>query len=257
MTDLIIGLGQIGQPIARLLGNNDIDVIVRDIEDIPDPGPITAAHICYAPGEDLENGGFVDVTVNYLKQYTPRFCFIHSTVVPGTSREIQKQVPFVDIIYSPVRGRHGDFDEDLVKYDKWMAAMHEMALRSAVLHVGHIWNIREMRRFETLELAKLLETSYTGVLIAWAQVMNRYADAVGADLDQAIEFTDELDYLPAYQFVPSYIGGHCIMPNIDILQEVLHTDFLQSVIDSNEKRKEELQSRELAIPRRVYPKKLR
>ena len=34
---------------------------------------------------------------------------------------------------------------------------------------------------EALELAKLLETTYFGLLIAWAQEMNRFAGAVNAD----------------------------------------------------------------------------
>ena len=37
---------------------------------------------------------------------------------------------------------------------------------------------------ETLELAKLAETTYFGVLIAFAQELNRYAATVGANYER-------------------------------------------------------------------------
>lgn len=252
MTDLVIGMGEIGNPIASFLADHK-RVLTRDVENLEVSEEIEAVHICY----NFDAARFVETVVEYIRQYNPDFCFIHSTVIPGTSRKVQQKAPFVDVVHSPVRGRHGDFGEDMLKYSKWLAANDELAELRAVNHLQDVWKIRTMRKFETLELAKLFETSYTAVLVAWAQEMNRYADRVGADLDEAILFTDELEYLPAYQFAPSYIGGHCVIPNVEILQSIAPSNFLRAVLVSNEVRQLEMAEAGMDIPRRVYPRRIR
>ena len=53
---------------------------------------------------------------------------------------------------------------------------------------------------ESLELAKLAETTYFGVCIAFAQEMNRYAERVGGDYSEAIDFFEEVDFLPRQRY---------------------------------------------------------
>ena len=72
---------------------------------------------------------------------------------------------------------------------------------------------------EALELAKLLETTYFGLLIAWAQEMNRFAETANADYLEVGKFFREIGYLPNVLFQPGFIGGHCVMPNIALLQQ--------------------------------------
>ena len=93
---------------------------------------------------------------------------------------------------------------------------------------------------ETLELAKLAETTYFGVLIAFAQDLNRYAAQSGADYAQAVSFFDEVDFLPRTRYFPGFIGGHCVIPNINLLQRVARSPLLQAVLDSNRRREHEL-----------------
>jgi UDP-N-acetyl-D-mannosaminuronate dehydrogenase len=94
---------------------------------------------------------------------------------------------------------------------------------------------------EALELAKLLETTYFGLLITWAQEMNRFAQALTVDYLEVGKFFDEIPYLPSVLFQPGYIGGHCVMPNINLLQQRFRSDFLDVVNSSNENRKLELE----------------
>jgi UDP-N-acetyl-D-mannosaminuronate dehydrogenase len=93
---------------------------------------------------------------------------------------------------------------------------------------------------ETLELAKLAETSYFGVLIAFAQELNRYAEALGADYDQATTFFEEVDFLPRVKYFPGFIGGHCVIPNINLLQQIAPAPLLAATVKSNEMRAEEM-----------------
>ncbi len=59
-----------------------------------------------------------------------------------------------------------------------------------------------MTEIESLELAKLAETTYFGVCIAFAQEMNRCAESVGGDYSEAIDFFEEVDFLPAPALLP-------------------------------------------------------
>jgi UDP-glucose 6-dehydrogenase len=101
---------------------------------------------------------------------------------------------------------------------------------------------------EALELAKLLETTYFGLLIAWAQEMNRFSETVSADYVEVGKFFREIAYLPNVLFQPGFIGGHCVMPNIDLLQQRFPSEFLQVVKGSNETRKAELAAQKLQRP---------
>ena len=52
-------------------------------------------------------------------------------------------------------------------------------------------------------------------------------------------FVEEIDFLPHWTF-PGVIGGHCVMPNIAILQSLLQSDFLDAVVKSNAAKQSEM-----------------
>jgi UDP-N-acetyl-D-mannosaminuronate dehydrogenase len=106
---------------------------------------------------------------------------------------------------------------------------------------------------EALELAKLLETTYFGLLIAWGQEMNRFASTVGADYLDVGKFFREIGYLPNVLFQPGIIGGHCVMPNIALLEKRYQSAFLEVIKQSNEARKKELAGQEENKGDRLQP----
>jgi UDP-glucose 6-dehydrogenase len=87
---------------------------------------------------------------------------------------------------------------------------------------------------EATELAKLTETTYFGVMIAWAQEVERYCDTWGADYEQVVSFYDEIDFFPKVKYFPGVIGGHCVMQNIEILSRLDKSDLLDAIKSSNE-----------------------
>ena len=95
-------------------------------------------------------------------------------------------------------------------------------------------------KLETLELAKLGETTYFGVLIAFAQELNRYANRVDGDYAEALDFFEEVDFLPQTKYYPGFIGGHCVIPNIELLRTIASSPLLDAVLASNRRRAEEL-----------------
>ncbi len=91
------------------------------------------------------------------------------------------------------------------------------------------------------ELAKLLETTYLGILIAWAQEVERLAAHYGGKFEDVNAFVEEIDFLPSGIF-PGRIGGHCVMPNIAILRTQLKSKFLDTVVESNETKEQQLKA---------------
>ena len=98
---------------------------------------------------------------------------------------------------------------------------------------------------EATELAKLTETTYFGVMIAWAQELERYCDQSGQSYEEITSFYDEIKFFPPVKYFPGIIGGHCVMPNIEILRRFNDSVILEAVQASN-KMKTEREARKKA-----------
>ncbi len=73
---------------------------------------------------------------------------------------------------------------------------------------------------KTLELAKIIvDTSYFGWLINYAQISNMIAKKHGVDYDEMWSFADEIHkYLGNRpKMYPGFIGGHCVVENLDLI----------------------------------------
>lgn len=233
MSQLVIGLGEIGKPLFNLLSRTDDAVYGRDLEDDNVPSSPDVMHICF-PYCDL----FVDWVVEYVNQYDPQeLIVIHSTVVPGTTREIAKETAHLwPIAYSPVRGRHGSMEADLLKYHKFVAEATATGVSRAieVFQRAGMKPVEFRSNVEGLELAKLLETSYSAVLISWAQEMSRYCAEVEADYLAVNSFFVEVPWHPGYIFRPGVIGGHCLLPNLNLLETIQSSVFIDAIRQTNE-----------------------
>ena len=79
---------------------------------------------------------------------------------------------------------------------------------------------RQMSTPETLELGKILcDTSYLGWLINYAQLTNMIAIQYNIDYDEMWTFSDEIHKFLGNRpkMYPGFIGGHCIIPNLDLM----------------------------------------
>ncbi len=137
---------------------------------------------------------------------------------------------------------HARMARELLHYAKFISASDEVAAELARDHFSAVgMKTRLIEAPETLELAKLAETTYFGMLIAFAQQLNRYARTVEADYDEATSFFEEIDFLPRVKYHPGFIGGHCVIPNINLLLQLAPADLLQAVLKSNDLRGLELE----------------
>lgn len=236
---LIIGLGEVGRPLYTILKKSEPDAIGIDIEPAEVRGPVGVMHICF-PFLSAEQ--FEESVASYARKYRPELIVVNSTVVPGTTRGVETATE-IPAVYSPVRGKHTKMVDELYHYVKFVAGCDGAATARAREQFEKAGMKTEaMAAPETLELAKLLETTYFGVLIAWAQEMNRFAEKVNGDYLEVGKFFREIAYLPGVLFQPGFIGGHCVMPNIALLEQKFESEFLETV-----KRSNELRSKELAV----------
>jgi UDP-N-acetyl-D-mannosaminuronate dehydrogenase len=240
-------MGEVGGPLAEVLGRGH-RVITRDVEPVSVVG-VDVMHICYP----FQIQDFVGITVDYIALHQPGITIINSTVAPGTTRTIQERVDS-PVAYSPVRGKHTRMRDELLRYTKFVAATSSVDLERAATHFSDGgFSVERMTSYETLELAKLLETSYFGLLIAWAQEMDRFANHVGADYLETMKFMEEIDFLPPVTFSPGFIGGHCVIPNSQLLETVHHSPFMEAMRRSNQLKEDELVREGGSLEERIQP----
>jgi UDP-N-acetyl-D-mannosaminuronate dehydrogenase len=227
---IVIGLGEVGRPLLELL-ERQLEVVGVDVgTTVPDDGkPVSVMHVCFP----FEIDDFVGETAGYVECFAPRLTIIDSTVGVGTTRAVHDRTG-TPVVHSPVRGKHTRMGSELLRYTKYVGALNPFSGREAAAHFESVgMSAKVLGSPEATELAKLTETTYFGLLIAWAQEVARYCDQVGADYDEVVSFYEEIDFFPAVKYFPGVIGGHCVMPNIDILSRLDESDFLRAIQVSN------------------------
>jgi hypothetical protein len=234
---LVVGLGAIGEALASVLERGG-PVVRHDIEPVGLNEPVGVMHLCF-PFRTSDQ--FEGAALGYIEHFRPALTIINSTVLPGTTRSLAR-ASGAPIAYSPVRGKHARMADELGRYVKFVSAGDHEVARHAEEHFRRAGiKTRRVNRIETLELAKLAETTYFGVLIGFAQELNRYCDRIDADYYEATQFFEEIDFLPSARYFPGFIGGHCVIPNIHLLLQLAGSPLLEAVLDSNERRAAELE----------------
>ena len=233
---LVIGLGEVGSALVTVLEAAG-PVLVHDVDPIDIFEPVGVMHICF-PYYNAEQ--FKSAAESYIRRFDPVLVVINSTVVPGTTRDVARATGAA-IAYSPIRGKHVKMAEDLRRYTKFVSGLTpDVTRRAEESFQAAGMRTAAMDCPETLELAKLAETTYFGLQITFAQELNRFASRLGADYSMATKFFKEIDFLPRQHYFPGVIGGHCVIPNIHLLQHVAASPLLQVMLESNELRRSEL-----------------
>jgi UDP-N-acetyl-D-mannosaminuronate dehydrogenase len=225
---VVVGLGEVGKPLFELIARHHDTVGV----DISPPGEIEQVdvlHVCYP----FQIKDFVGETGRYMELFKPKLTIVNSTVAVGTTRLIAERAGAA-VVNSPVRGKHACMLDELSKYTKFVGATDPAAGRLAAEHFESIGlKTRILSSPEATELAKLTETTYFGLMIAWAQELERYCDQSGVDYKEIISFYDEIKFFPPVKYFPGIIGGHCVMPNIEILRQFEESVILEAIQTSN------------------------
>jgi UDP-N-acetyl-D-mannosaminuronate dehydrogenase len=225
---IVVGLGEVGKPLLEIVKSKHQTFGV----DIDLPAPVARCdvmHVCFP----FQNDTFVEQVLEYIRQYRPTLTVINSTVAPGTTRGIAVESGTV-VVNSPVRGKHAHMQREMLHYAKFVGALDRQSGQHAVEHFEGVgMKTKLLTSPEASEIAKLTETTYFGLMIAWAQEVERYCIKLGANYDEVVSFYDEIKFFPPVKYFPDVIGGHCVMPNIDILLQKFPSGLLQAIVQSN------------------------
>jgi len=253
---LVLGLGEVGRPLYEILiesGTFSVFALDRDENKMKEAnaheprGVVDVMHVCI-PYYDREE--FVGAVLNYMKKFNPKITIINSTVPPGTTREIKIRSGFY-IAHSPVRGVHKSREHMKWEIKRWTKYVGGADTKSTELASEHFkklgLKVKVLKSSMETELAKLFETTYRAWMIACFQEMHRISRRFNADFDQIVDFLEDthrvrFDRPPMF---PDVIGGHCLIPNVKLLLQVYESEFLRLILNSNEKRKEEIRNDEV------------
>jgi UDP-N-acetyl-D-mannosaminuronate dehydrogenase len=225
---IVVGLGEVGRPLFELLRKHHQATGI-DIEPVDHAPSGAIMHLCFPFGPK-----FVVEAARYVKKYRPELTIINSTVAPGTTRQVAAETGN-EVVNSPVRGKHAKMQQDMLHYTKFVGALNAAAGEKACAHFASIgMKTKLLMPAEASELAKLTETTYFGLLIAWAQEVERYCKKYNVDYESVISFYEEIPFFPPVKYFPGVIGGHCVMPNIKILKQCLRSGVLDMIEKSNE-----------------------
>jgi len=249
---LVVGLGEVGRAIFELLREShrfeaygfDIDEErMRTLRQTKLPDNVDVMHVCIPC---LSHDKFLNAVAGYVKRFKPRLVIINSTVSPGTTMDVFKSCNECLVAHSPVRGVHKGLEYmkwELKRWTKYVGGADAEATETARNHFENLGlNTKVLKSCAETELAKLFETTYRAWMIACFQEMHRISRHFRADFDDAVDFLEDTHRLRLDRPVmfPDVIGGHCLVPNVELLLESCDSEFLRLILDSNEKRKEEI-----------------
>ena len=242
MTDVILGMGEVGETLFNLLVDRKFDCIGIDLDNskcknytenkiIENPQYL---HVCL-PGELT---GFTDIVVNWINKIKNiKVVIIHSTVKPGTTKTIQEKFS-MPILFSPVRGVHKRFLNDIKKYTKFISFDGaEIDSKIRIDLEKRFEKIDWMSTTKTAELAKILvDTTYYGWLINYAQITKMICEKENVDFDEMWKFADEIQENLGNRpkMFPGIIGGHCVIPNLNLIENE-NLDIIKKINEMYEK----------------------
>jgi len=248
---LVVGLGEVGRTLYELLkecgkflvyGFDVDDAKMSSIKQKSMPEKIDVMHICLGCNSQDE---FVNVVMNYVEQFKPELLIVNSTVPPGTTRRIHARCG-CSVAHSPVRGVHKSLEHmkwELKRWTKYVGGADAKSGEAACKHLEMAgFKTRLLKGCVETELAKLFETTYRAWMIVCFQEMHRISKHFGADFDMVVDFLEDTHRvrLDRPLMFPGVIGGHCLIPNAELLLKSYDSTFLRLILESNEKRKEEI-----------------
>lgn len=217
----IIGHGEIGSALSKIYKEEGYECRIWDpfLELHDDMSEVDILNICIPYSEN-----FNVIVKDYTLKIKPAYTVIHSTVAPGTTKAIGGK-----ICHSPCRGLHPNLDVGIRTFLKYIGSDHA--------DVGYEYqrHLMDMRiesyvcaDSKTTEYAKLLDTTYYGMCIAFhndvqklckredmhfTEVMTLYNDTY----NEGYVALGKSNVVRPVLYASERIGGHCVTSNADIL----------------------------------------
>lgn len=230
----VVGYGEIGSAVFEIYKEKGYAVGIFDpyLGHSDDISGCKILNICIPYSDD-----FVSIVNKYIDAYKPNITIIHSTVAPGTTKNIKGKV-----CHSPVRGIHPNLKEGIKTFLKYIGSeSHEVAQE----YYEHLLSLDISayicKDSLTSEYAKLLDTTYYGLCIAFHSDVMNLCEKNNIDFEEVMTIYNKT-YNEGYSnfgknnvvrpvlYPTKKIGGHCVIPNAEILLKSFNSDMLRYIL---------------------------
>ena len=219
LNHLIVGYGEVGRGLAEVLKQKGKVWILDPYKGLKHnnnwPKKFYTIHICIP-----FNNNFSKAVKDIKKKYGHEILIIHSTVPVGTSNKL-------GAVYSPIRGDHPNLVRGIKIFVKYVGGKNSQVVARLFKKYGIKTKI--LKNTKDAEALKLWDTTQYGWMIIlnkeiwnWCKKNKVDFDAVYRDANE----TYNIGYLklgrknvvrPNLKYTPGPIGGHCVIPNCDLL----------------------------------------
>ena len=238
---IIIGAGEVGQAIIGLEENAEHQIWVLDkkYDKVPDKGRYRVMHVCIPYSK-----AFVDDVNRYMQDYPSDLVIVHSTLPVGTMDKLE---PRGIMVHSPVRGKHPNLLDGLYTFVKYVGGPVDYCSQALAYFDVLDVKARRIGDYRASELFKLLDTSYYGWCIAFADRAKKLCDKYGANYDLVYKDGNQT-YNEGYTRLgmPNVVravltppqggvGGHCVTNNAILLDDKVITPVITALGTPQEK----------------------
>jgi hypothetical protein len=222
MTDLVVGIGEVGEALANVLETR-YEVVRYDpyrakFATVWPPGSYDYVHLCYPYDPEFEAQA-----MQWLGKAGT--LIVHSTVPVGTTRKLGPNA-----VHSPVHGVHPRLEDGLRTFSKYVGGVDFDRAYHAASHMLEAGILALLvNNPEEAELSKLFCTLQYGFSIMLCKEARKLAERYGADFETIYTEANE-NYNKSYKALgkanvirpvlvpePGKIGGHCVVRNAELL----------------------------------------
>lgn len=254
-TVLIVGLGEIGHTLFTILSEKKDQFLAFGIDldqtkmqalaqdKISIPAKVDILQVCLPCGDPDK---FAQIVADYAVNYKPEIAILNSTVPPGTTEKVAEKCGCL-VAHSPARGVHITAEHMVWEMKRWPKYVGGASPEAAKLAKDHFeklgLTVKVLKSCRETELAKIFETTYRAWMITCFQEMHRIARAFGADFNETVDFIEDThrQRFDRPVMFPGVIGGHCLIPNTEILLKSYDSQMLRLILESNKKREKEME----------------
>jgi len=213
MRQLVIGLGEVGSALKNILQCDGYDAAGP----LPAHDKYDTLHICF-PYSD----GFVGFVKAYIETFKPSLIVVHSSVPVGTCDK-------EGWVHSPIRGVHPNLEQGIRTFVKYFGGARAEEAAQLFSPLGINCYVDE--KAANTEALKLWDTTQYGMMILIEKQIAAFCEQHDLNPDLIYRHANKtynLGYTrlgmehvvrPYLNHVPGPIGGHCVVPNAELLLE--------------------------------------
>lgn len=233
---LLLGFGEVGKALYKIAYRNGcridvIDLNTRSTKKCSKKYDVLFVAIPYSRK-------FIYVVRSYQRKHTIKTVIVFSTVPVGTCKRIPNTV------HSPIEGKHPHLEKSIRLHMRWMGGRSKNA-ENLFRRLG--FKLFMLPRPEFTEFLKLRSLACYGVNIEFARYSAEVCGKLGLSYDAVSRY--DADYNDLYRglglgcysryvlYPPTgRIGGHCVVPNVKLLNKQFPSYLLKGIANEHAKR---------------------